>query len=84
VRGLSPRPADGHGETETRGDPNPKMGQKAGHGDRSGKPKARWIDIGHGGEDEAIMAIPQWDYLLPLAVSHGLVTVTENVSRTRE
>jgi len=27
----------------------------------------------------AIMAIPQWDYLLPLAVRHGLVTVTENV-----
>jgi hypothetical protein len=31
-------------ETETRGDPNPKMGQK-GHGDRSGKPKARCIYI---------------------------------------
>ena len=27
------------------------MGQK-GHGDRGGKPKARWIDIGHGGEDD--------------------------------
>jgi hypothetical protein len=30
------------------------------------------------------MAIPQWDYLLPLTVSHGLVTVTEKVLRTRE
>jgi len=30
------------------------------------------------------MAIPQWDYLLQLAVSHGLVTVTENILRTRE
>ena len=37
--------------TETRGDPNPKLGQK-GHGDRSGEPNARWIDIGQGGEDD--------------------------------
>jgi len=27
---------------------------------------------------------PTWDYLLPLAVSHGLVTATKNVLRTRD
>jgi hypothetical protein len=25
------------------------------------------------------MAIPQWDYLLPLAVSHGLVSVAKKM-----
>ena len=43
--------ADGDGITETRGNPNPKLG-KTGHGDRSRKPETRWGDIGHGREDD--------------------------------
>jgi hypothetical protein len=43
--------ADGDGKTKTRRNPNPKLG-KTGHRDRSRKPEARWVDIGHGREDD--------------------------------